>query len=587
MATNVVQGYNDYPSSFGGSYGYQQISDPPGGNAARSTSTYPLPADLSAAAAPGNADSDLFKQLSRCHPDYHAWSPHWCVYRDVTDDAFFRKENYLVRNEREFADQYRFRVDMSEFMPDTPAYIERIVAALYDEAPKREYKSTDLEAFSEQVTRASGTNAMTLDRFMRLEAATLMTYGSTRILVTSLAAPEGATRAEEQQLGARPYLVHYTPLAVIDWDEDDSCELTMARAKECYCRKDNPTDPASPRVEYTRFIQYDRLFARWWVFSLTEDDKGSRWELRDQGEAQHGLGVVPMIVYYWPRRERTMVGSSFIRYMARAEISRFRNESDLDYDAYMHAHPELVVKTNRPDFKEFTTGAGHFAKLRLQDASQAGEDAYYLEYPMGFHEGLDKLISGKGDRIKRYASVDPAGVIEPQQDGANAASGVSRAWSFGTSEGRVIASLADAMAEVEMAVLDMASRYYGEVPDETGSAFSGEIQYPESFDVGATTQLLDEAERAGATVNSPTYLRWLHKQIVRKNAGDASAEILSKIDGEIDKNPVLAEAVRADLADVMQFPGGGGAAAARPQDVATRAKPAVPARARRPRPATY
>jgi hypothetical protein len=146
--------------------------------------------------------------------------------------------------------------------------------------------------------------------------------------------------------------------------------------------------------------------------------------------------------------------------------------------------------------------------------------------------------------------------MEPdQQQGATTTSGVSRAWSFGTSEARVIASLADAMVEVEYAVLDLAARYYGEAPDETGSAFHGEIQYPESFEVGADMQLLDHSERAGAVVNSPTYLRWLHKQVVRKSAGDASAEILSKIDGEIDKNPVLAEAVRPDLADVMQFPG--------------------------------
>ena len=499
-------------------------------------------------AAGGTNDEELYKALASEHPDYAAWKDRWTVYRDVVDDAQFEKERYLHKNEREHDDQYRFRVQISEFLPDTPSYVARLVGAVYDQKPKRDLKNKLLEAFTDSVTRAKRGALASMDAFMMRVAKHLLTFGTIRVAISARSAPEGATRAEEQELDARPYVILYSPLSVIDWAEDEDGELTMTRVREEFTRKADPDDPLSPHVCHVRFIQYGRDVTRWWVFRQDETDP-SKWILVEQDEAAHELGIVPMVVHYWPDVYKTMVGCSFIRYMARAEVSRFRSDSDMDYDTHMHAHPALCLKTNKKTKEDVIIGGGRYIKLQPGDGVTQGEDAFYLQYPTPAFDALKQAIDAKRQQVKRYASVDPAGTIE---DAPNEASGVSRAWSFGTSEAKMLSSLADALAEIEACIFDMVLRYAGETPDQEGVTFQGEVQYPEEFEVGTGPALLEEIERAGATINSPTLLQYMQKRYARTKAGDAGQKVLAEIDKEIEERPVLAPAVReeADLVDL-------------------------------------
>lgn len=502
-------------------------------------------------------DEALFKALSSEHPDYCSWKERWKVYRDVTDDADFEKEAYLHQNEREHADQYAFRVKIAEFLPDTPSYLARLIGAVFDTKPARTLdRHPKLKGFTDSVTRArKGSALSSMDCFMEQVAWDLMRYGTIRVAVSSRSVPVGASIAEEQDAGARPYIILYSPLSVIDWAEDDDAELTMARVREEFTRKADPDDPISPHVKHIRFIQYGRMVTRWWVFRQDPDDP-SKW-IRltgedGEGEAEHNLGIVPMVVHYWPKAYRTMIGCSFVRYMARAEVSKFRSDSDLDYDTHMHAHPALCLKTNKKTKEDIVIGGGRYIKLLPGDGVSQGEDAFYLQYPTPAFDALKQTIDSKRASVKRYASVDPAGMFE-EEASPNPASGVSRAFSFGTSEARLLSSLADALAEIEAGIYDMVLRYWGEKPDKDGIAFQGEVQYSEEFEVGTGPELLDEIERAGATINSPTLIKFMQKRYARKKAGDAGQKLLEEIDEEIESRPVLASAVR-DERDLFDMP---------------------------------
>lgn len=526
-----------------------------------------------------NRDMKLFEALSQKHPDYMAWEARWRTYRDCVDDAEFHKEDYLFRNEREHPEQHAFRVQISEFLPDTPSYVERIVGALYNEKPKRDLKAhPDLVKFADAVTLARNSSLSSMDAYMAETIKTLVTYGSTRELITTKSVPNpvtpGApTRAEEIAVGARPYAVHYTPLSVIDWDEDDACELLMVRIKENYCHKADVSDPLSPHVKYCKFIQYDRDVAHWWVFAEDYEKEG-QYKLVEEDEAVHGMGVVPMVVRYWPGPIKTMIGRSFLRYMARAELSKFRNDSDMDYDSYMHAHPAMCVETNAKLASDVIIGGGRNIKLRLKDTTQEGEKVYYLEYPTAQLDAVKRVIEDKEKKVRRYAAVDPSAALDDTQPTA-ATSGVARAWSFGTSEERVLSSLADAAADIEAAIFDLVLRAMGGTAPADGSElFRGEVQYPEEFEVASSDELLDKAEKIGANINSPTLIRYVHKRIARKEAGDAGQKLLAKIDAEIDKNEILAEAARENMQDIMEFPGQS-PAPADDEDVAPAAAPAV------------
>jgi hypothetical protein len=142
------------------------------------------------------------------------------------------------------------------------------------------------------------------------------------------------------------------------------------------------------------------------------------------------------------------------------------------------------------------------------------------------------VIENRLKTIYRQGGTDPLGVLQPGMSILQT-SGVSRAWSFGTSEGRILSNLADCMADIERQIFDIVARYYS-------STFTGSIQYPEEFDMSSTQALIEETERVSdMPINSPLFIRKLHKRIAASKLGDASAKELQDIYDEIDKNELL------------------------------------------------
>jgi hypothetical protein len=501
------------------------------------------------------ADLDLYKLLNRKHPVYELWAPWWEKFRDVAGEEEAKKETYLPKNKLEPDKEYSFRVEMSEFIPETPRSILRVTGALYKEKPKRELKSKPLEDFTADVD-LEGTD---INGFMENRAITqLLTYGTTRILVNVRTPPEAIdpqtgrvvalSRAQEITLGLRPYLIPYSPLSVIDWDTDELNRLNMVRIMEITERKQDPGDALSDRLKITKFIHYDRQKSVSWEFA---GDKEGQQELISVTTREHDLGVVPMVVAYWPTKLKPMVGSCYIRYMAKADLQKFRAESDQAYDTYLHAHPLFKIHT-QDELAEVGIGSSTYLKLRPGTAGQEREDASYVTAPNSAFEALRQVIKDKLETIQRHANTDPLGVVEPGSK-IFQASGVARAWSFGTSEARVLSELADTAAQIEKRLFDVVLRYMtpGELKEE--SLFEGEVQYPEEFDLSSTHTLLEETKEIAQMVNSETLLRILHKRIAASKIGDASPQMLKKVQKEIDDNPLINTPIGKEQ-EIIEFP---------------------------------
>lgn len=499
-------------------------------------------------------DQALYDLLDRKHPDYEAAAEKWRVYRDVLGEEDVDKSKYLPRNELEWQEQYAFRLAISEFIPETPLAVQRLVSGLYRQKPSREFKkdrnSAELKAFADNATL----DGDDMNKFMPRAIKQLAGYGSTRILVNMHMpddmVPGTQTRAEEQQAGVRPYCVLYNPLSVIDWDFDERGRMTMVRIKETRHAKEDPTDPLSPCVKICRFIHYDTRKIEWWDFKEVE---GKKVKLKHQ-RRDNPLGIVPMIVHYWPERVRPMVGAAYIRLMARADVAKFRSESDLDYDTFVHAHPTLKLWTD-DDVDEKGVGSGALMKLRPGNIGEQREDAAYLETPSSAFQALDGVIDSKRAAIYRHSGIDPMGVLD--QGAVSQVSGVSRAWSFGTSEATLLSELADAAVNIEHEIYEMVLRYYdtGGTADANAKVFKGEVQYPEEFDVSTSSKLLEEIERSGPIINSPTLQRTLQKRFAASKVGDSTADLLEEIQEEIDKLPLIGTNAGRQQ-DILSFPKG-------------------------------
>lgn len=524
--------------------------------------------------------SKLFDQLDTKHPDYVEWEEEWTRYRDVLGDQLVDKATYLPRNKFEPENQYDFRIEISQFIPESGLAIERLLGALFNEKPKREFtgNTTELEEFVEKATR----KGESWNIIIEMIAFVLMGYGTTRILVNvppaqiPLTTPDGKvsekkplSRKEEQDLGIRPFLTNYTPLSVIDWEHDEDGVLLFARIKEVRTVKD-VLDKKKPHHTETRFIEYDRKEVRWWVFE-DSDKKGEKVTLKDQQVRSHDIGIVPMVVEEL-REIKSFIGHSFVRYSSRADVRKTQAESDLAYDTYLHAHPFLAIWTE-DELKEIGIGSSTFLKLNPGTGGGVGrEDASYVEAPSSAFEALMIVINESRTQIFRQAQVDPMGIIASGAEGGQGtfqASGVARAWSFGTSEARILSKIADRMEAIEKQVFEIVLRWGAgeQVLGMDDKLFKGSIQYPEEFDLASTAQLIEERGLIGALVNSPTLLRIMDKRIAASKVGDATAKDLKTIQEEIDSNPLLGTMAGMSKVDPFGMPeSGDGAGAAQAEE---------------------
>jgi hypothetical protein len=491
----------------------------------------------------GNSDADrrLFKTLDSHHPDYDEWLENWKVYRDTSGEAEPNKEDYLPKNKLEPGDQYAFRRDISHWCPESARANNKIVSALYQSKPKRTIADKQITEFIDNSDgRGNGFNAVMAKIMLQLLA-----YGVTRILVnvppvSGKKPGSSLTEAEAQQAGLRPRVIIYNPLNVIDWDVDGLGVLNMIRIRETQIRKLNPQDPESPNVFITRFIHFDREWARWWEFQGEKDRETI--VPNGTGSNQHGLGMVPMVVRYWPQEMKPMIGASFIRYMSKLDVSKFQSESDREYATYLHAHPQLKIWCNESPSKR-NLGVSTWLHFLPGDATQGREDAEYVQAPLAAFDAIDRAIENKLSAIYRHSGADPMGVIARSTSKVFESSGISRAWSFATSEALLLSDLADAAVEIEWAVLKLVSRWLGK------ENFDGEIQYPEEFDLSSVGTLIDETAAITQMINSPTLAKYRFKRIAAVSMGDASAELLDKVNKEIESRPLFGVPAGRDVTD--------------------------------------
>ncbi|UCG53514.1 MAG: hypothetical protein JSW58_08150 [Candidatus Latescibacterota bacterium] len=487
---------------------------------------------------PESTSNARYLELDTKHPDWNKWEAEWERYRDVVGDDLVEKETYLPKGPWEHKTFYDLRLDLSQFLPDSGLAIERILGALYDVPPKREHKGSEseLKPFLDNANRRGkswGTMAEEI-------CFHLLAYGTTRTLinvpVAQLSDPDAeVTRDVEQSQNIRPFVINYTPLAVIDWETSSDGALTYIRIKEERTVR-NPGNATKPHRKAVRFIEYDRARVSWSDF--LEGEKGD-WELDDEGARDHNLGVVPMICEQL-RDVGPMIGHSFVRYSSRADIQKHQVESDQAYDTYVHSHPTLKVWTEE-GLKDLGLGSNSYLKLKPGTAGEGREDAAYIEIPGSAFEALDAVIKKKEEQVARHAKVDPMAVASQGGPAVFQASGAARAWSFGTSEARTLSKIAGLMETIEGNVLEIVLRYQhrGNLPPADKRLYQGDIQYPEEFDMSSTSQLLEERVSIAEQVNSPTLLRTIDKRIASSKVGDTTAQVLKTIHDEIENNDLI------------------------------------------------
>lgn len=469
---------------------------------------------------------ELLKQLDVEHPTYTKWKDTWKRYRDVLGDDEPELEAYLPRGEYESEDVYDIRLRLTEWIPESPTPVAKLVRSIYAPPVERKLESEKLTEWTKDVD-FRGT---TWETFVERLAKRLLGYGTTRLLINvrnpaddaEIRVSEGGkpdrTLAEEQQAGIRPYLISYSPLSVKYWETDRFGELTMVRIRE------EDTIRSKDREDFDRlirFIDYDREQSITREFRLLDDMGDKVEQVGADIVREHRLGRVPMIVENYPEEIVPMVGAGFLRYIAKADIRKIRAESDLHYDNYVHAHP-LFFYEGEEEFDEVGVGASTYLKIK------PGERVGYVQLPDSAAETLEREIEMNLEIMHRHAGTDPLGQMSGQQ--VYQASGVSRAWSFGTSEGRLLRDVATTMQRLEVRTLDLVERWTAPEKAATGrdSVFKGEINYPTEYDPSGTERLAMHRETV-QEIPSETLHKVYDKRLATQFVGEVPPETREKI----------------------------------------------------------
>lgn len=267
--------------------------------------------------------------------DYDAMLPFWKMVGTILDGAPAMRaagQAYLPKFPNETDTDYAYRAKNAKFTNIYRDIAENLAAKPFaKELALAEGAPSDIEALAEDID-GQGNN---LHVFAENVFFNGINAAIDWIFVDKTPVPEGATRAEERALGARPYWVHIPAnrvLAVYSATIDGREQIVHARIHEPDVKREKYDEVAVNRV---RVLNREQLpdggyaDATWEVFEEQKDRDGkSEWV--SVGNGKIAIGVIALVPFVTGRRK----GSSWrfvppMQDAAYLQIEHYQQETNL------------------------------------------------------------------------------------------------------------------------------------------------------------------------------------------------------------------------------------------------------------------
>lgn len=434
----------------------------------------------------------------------------------------FKKAKYLFAHFRENPDNYKDR-------------IKRCVPTGYARAVIQEYQSLLSRAeFSRDATAQEFMDWM--DNCDRV-GTTLGDYALTRIFPIGQAVGwtwvlvdkpmpgddvDIQSRADEIQAGLFPYLVHYAPTSVINWEFDSQGQLEFITVRTGV--------PAKLRDVAGKTKTVLQLWDETgWAIYRESKDTGNKL----LAEGEHNLGRVPFVAYVNGVNITTpYLGVSAIANIVYLNQRIFNTKSLLDEFLYRQCFNVLTLP------KELMVDENAEIKVGTSNAIPVGMGEHtpgYVSPPVEPAEFLLKSMETDAHEIyKESGLVDRTG-----QQVASAMSGISRAFEFHSTNSMMVAK-ADGLVKFEE---DVAALW--ELYEQKESGYT--VNAPSDFDIRDATQELDEITKVlGLSLNLPTLKKERVRKAINALLPGASPEVIEAINNELDAVVIAAPAAPAE-----------------------------------------
>jgi len=370
------------------------------------------------------------------------------------------------------------------------------------------------------------------------------------------------TAEEELNAGVYPYVARYFPQNILDWEykRDDNNRPYLSYIKvrddngyyriwtsEYWTRFYIPQDLQTTKTT-TRDVDTGKL--RGGLTITTGGEQAIESEANGDNpfyDASRDRGEIPFVWLYNVKSKTRPIGVSDIKDVAYIDRSIITNLSEGEEVITYGAFPMM-----RKPMEEMGAGAsgvggqddaGPTAVLEF-DPDKPDSKPDWLESKVA--EPIDAIlrwIERKASEIYRTTNIGGMAATEIQ---SQARSGVALKSEFQLLNGKLV-SKGNNVEETELNI----KKYWCLWQNRQDAISEITVEWPETYDVVDLSEDLANALTAKTIVNSKTFVSAIQKQVARAMLPNADNNLLSDIDGEIDKDAENPKPPPIDVSQVL------------------------------------
>jgi len=271
-------------------------------------------------------------------------------------------ERWLPKEEREADSTYSTRLSRSFLYNGFSNTVDRLVAKPFSKPITR---IGDLPAELEVIESNVDKSGTKMSEFARAIYKSALKYGRAHVLVDYPVIPATATKADEQNMGARPIMNLIEAPDLIGWRHEitnNGLELTQIRIREV--RIEPVGAYSDTKVEYIRVFNKDT----WELWRQSKDDKG-KVDWINEANGTHTFGKVPLLSYYM-NQDGVMCSKCPLEDLAWVNIRHWQSSSEQNNVLKVARISILFAKGfNDTEIKNgITISSNHFVSTEEPDA---------------------------------------------------------------------------------------------------------------------------------------------------------------------------------------------------------------------------
>lgn len=397
-----------------------------------------------------------------------------------TGGQAYREGAYLQRYALENDTQYAVRLNNTPLDNQVRSLISLYTSFLFRTEPERDFGVLEDNPTIEDICKDADLDGRNLNAFMKDVAQWAAVFGHCWVAVSK---PDvGAiTLADEQAMGARPYLSMYNPLAVTDWR---------------WARQPN----GGYQLEYIKYVEEvngtETVVKEWGYDTITTYRVDTQQErVLEMTEETNGLGYIPFVCCYAERSPVRGLGNSLVDDIADQQRMIYNELSEVYDSIRLDTHPSLVATAGTN-----AQGAAAGQVITMEENLDPNLKPYVLQFEGG---QIDKIYASINNRKKMIDSMGNVGAVRATE--TREMSGIAIETEFQLLNAR-LSSIADNLELAEEQIWQIIYTYMGYVWD-------GEIDYPDNFALHNTDNELDQYAKIKALSTRPEVQTEIDKRV--------------------------------------------------------------------------